>query len=127
MARAAALSPVPRQVRQNDEDYDWSNEIAKLPMPLLLGRFDIVFTNKTMHHVPDWWLALDEIKRVAAPPGFPSFRFAARHVEEDARTLTHEITSQGPGGGSTVITLAWWLQLYLIHVPNRNMHTGGTQ
>jgi SAM-dependent methyltransferase len=26
-----------------------------------------------MHHVPDWWLALDEIKRVVAPGGYVVF------------------------------------------------------
>src|SRR6185312_10568267 len=37
MARAAALSAVPRQIgRMMSEDYDWSADIAKLPMPVLL-------------------------------------------------------------------------------------------
>jgi ubiquinone/menaquinone biosynthesis C-methylase UbiE len=39
-------------------------------LPFDTARFDIVSTNKTMHHVPDWWLALDEIKRVVAPRGY---------------------------------------------------------
>jgi ubiquinone/menaquinone biosynthesis C-methylase UbiE len=39
-------------------------------LPFATGRFDIVATNKAMHHVPEWWLALDEIKRVVAPGGY---------------------------------------------------------
>ena len=42
-------------------------------LPFDTARFDIVATNKTMHHVPDWWLALDEIKRVVAPGGYVVF------------------------------------------------------
>ena len=42
-------------------------------LPFDTTRFDIVSTNKTMHHVPDWWLALDEIKRVVAPGGYVVF------------------------------------------------------
>ena len=42
-------------------------------LPFDSARFDIVATNKTMHHVPDWWLALDEIKRVVAPGGYVVF------------------------------------------------------
>jgi ubiquinone/menaquinone biosynthesis C-methylase UbiE len=42
-------------------------------LPFATARFDIVFTNKTMHHVPDWWVALDEIKRVVAPGGYLVF------------------------------------------------------
>jgi ubiquinone/menaquinone biosynthesis C-methylase UbiE len=42
-------------------------------LPFATAAFDIVSTNKTMHHVPEWWLALDEIKRVAAPGGYVVF------------------------------------------------------
>jgi ubiquinone/menaquinone biosynthesis C-methylase UbiE len=42
-------------------------------LPFDAARFDIVSTNKTMHHVPDWWLALDEITRVVAPGGYVVF------------------------------------------------------
>jgi ubiquinone/menaquinone biosynthesis C-methylase UbiE len=42
-------------------------------LPFATGRFHIVSTNKTMHHVPEWWLALDEIKRVVAPGGYIVF------------------------------------------------------
>jgi ubiquinone/menaquinone biosynthesis C-methylase UbiE len=42
-------------------------------LPFDTARFDIVSTNKTMHHVPDWWLALDEIKRVVARGGYVVF------------------------------------------------------
>jgi ubiquinone/menaquinone biosynthesis C-methylase UbiE len=42
-------------------------------LPFATARFDIVATNKTMHHVPEWWLALDEIKRVVAPGGYLVF------------------------------------------------------
>jgi ubiquinone/menaquinone biosynthesis C-methylase UbiE len=42
-------------------------------LPFDTARFDIVATNKTMHHVPDWWRALDEIKRVVARGGYVVF------------------------------------------------------
>ena len=42
-------------------------------LPFETARFDIVSTNKTLHHVPEWWLALDEIKRVVAPGGYVVF------------------------------------------------------
>lgn len=42
-------------------------------LPFATGRFDIVSTNKTLHHVPEWWLALDEITRVVAPGGYVVF------------------------------------------------------
>jgi ubiquinone/menaquinone biosynthesis C-methylase UbiE len=42
-------------------------------LPFDTGRFDIVSTNKTLHHVPEWWLALEEIKRVVAPGGYVVF------------------------------------------------------
>ena len=42
-------------------------------LPFATARFDIVSTNKTMHHVPEWWLALDEIRRVVAPGGYVIF------------------------------------------------------
>jgi ubiquinone/menaquinone biosynthesis C-methylase UbiE len=42
-------------------------------LPFALATFDIVSTNKTMHHVPEWWRALDEIKRVVAPGGYVVF------------------------------------------------------
>lgn len=42
-------------------------------LPFDTARFHIVATNKTMHHVPEWWLALDEIKRVVAPSGYVVF------------------------------------------------------
>jgi ubiquinone/menaquinone biosynthesis C-methylase UbiE len=41
---------------------------TQLPFPT--AGFNIVSTNKTMHHVPEWWVALDEIKRVVAPGGY---------------------------------------------------------
>ena len=44
---------------------------TELPFPT--GSFDIVATNKTMHHVPEWWLAVDEIKRVVALGGYVVF------------------------------------------------------
>jgi ubiquinone/menaquinone biosynthesis C-methylase UbiE len=42
-------------------------------LPFDTARFDIVSTNKTMHHVPDWGLAIGEIKRVVAPGGYVVF------------------------------------------------------
>ena len=44
---------------------------TELPFPT--AGFEIVSTNKTMHHVPEWRLALDEIKRVVAPGGYLVF------------------------------------------------------
>ena len=35
-------------------------------LPFATAGFDIVSSNKTMHHVAEWWQALDEIKRVVA-------------------------------------------------------------
>jgi len=45
--------------------------VTELPFPT--ASFDIVATNKTMHHVPQWRLALDEIQRVLAPGGYLVF------------------------------------------------------
>jgi ubiquinone/menaquinone biosynthesis C-methylase UbiE len=42
-------------------------------LPFDTAQFDIVSTNKALHHVPDWRLALDEIKRVVAPGGYVVF------------------------------------------------------
>jgi ubiquinone/menaquinone biosynthesis C-methylase UbiE len=42
-------------------------------LPFANASFDIVSTNKTMHHVPEWWLALDGIKRVVAPGRYVVF------------------------------------------------------
>jgi ubiquinone/menaquinone biosynthesis C-methylase UbiE len=42
-------------------------------LPFAAAAFDIVATNKTMHHVPEWWLAIDEVKRVVAPGRFVVF------------------------------------------------------
>ena len=42
-------------------------------LPFATASFDIVSSNKTMHHVPEWWLALDEIKRVVAPGRYVVF------------------------------------------------------
>jgi ubiquinone/menaquinone biosynthesis C-methylase UbiE len=39
-------------------------------LPFATAGFDIVSTNKTLHHVPEWRRALDEIKRVVAPNGY---------------------------------------------------------
>lgn len=51
----------------------WFVTASATHLPFDTGRFDIVSTNKTMHHVPAWWLALDEIKRVVAPGGYVVF------------------------------------------------------
>jgi ubiquinone/menaquinone biosynthesis C-methylase UbiE len=42
-------------------------------LPFAAAAFDIVSSNKTMHHVPEWRVALDEIKRVVAPDRFVVF------------------------------------------------------
>lgn len=42
-------------------------------LPFATASFDIVFTSKTMHHLPDWWRAMDEITRVAAHGGYIVF------------------------------------------------------
>jgi ubiquinone/menaquinone biosynthesis C-methylase UbiE len=44
---------------------------TELPFPT--AAFNIVSTSKTLHHVPEWWLALDEIKRVVARGGYVVF------------------------------------------------------
>lgn len=42
-------------------------------LPFDAGQFDIVFTNKALHHVPDWKLALNEVQRVVSPGGYVVF------------------------------------------------------
>jgi ubiquinone/menaquinone biosynthesis C-methylase UbiE len=42
-------------------------------LPFESAAFDIVFTNKAMHHVPEWRQAIDEMKRVVAPGGYVVF------------------------------------------------------
>jgi ubiquinone/menaquinone biosynthesis C-methylase UbiE len=39
-------------------------------LPFEDGRFDIVATNKTTHHVPQWSSALAEMRRVLKPQGY---------------------------------------------------------
>jgi ubiquinone/menaquinone biosynthesis C-methylase UbiE len=39
-------------------------------LPFGEGRFDIVATNKTTHHVPRWSLALAEMRRILKPHGY---------------------------------------------------------
>jgi ubiquinone/menaquinone biosynthesis C-methylase UbiE len=45
--------------------------VTQLPFPA--ASFDVVSTNKTLHHVPDWRVALEEIKRVVVPGGYVVF------------------------------------------------------
>ena len=42
-------------------------------LPFAVGRFDIVATNKALHHVSDGWRALDELRRVVASGGYLVF------------------------------------------------------
>jgi ubiquinone/menaquinone biosynthesis C-methylase UbiE len=42
-------------------------------LPFDTGHFDIVFTNKALHHVAGWEQAIEEIKRVTAPGGHVVF------------------------------------------------------
>jgi ubiquinone/menaquinone biosynthesis C-methylase UbiE len=42
-------------------------------LPFDAGRFDIVATNKLLHHVPDWRRALTELQRVVGPGGYLVF------------------------------------------------------
>jgi ubiquinone/menaquinone biosynthesis C-methylase UbiE len=42
-------------------------------LPFATAAFNIVSTSKTLHHVPEWWLALDEIKRVVVAGGYVVF------------------------------------------------------
>jgi ubiquinone/menaquinone biosynthesis C-methylase UbiE len=39
-------------------------------LPFDDGRFDLVSTNKTTHHVPDWSAAIVEMRRVLKPHGY---------------------------------------------------------
>ena len=88
-------------------------------LPFDTARFDIVATNKTMHHVPDWWLALDEIKRVVGPGGYvifadlnvpsalaPLLRLTAGHV---AGVFTRHDLDRGFSGLRGVHRNAGWL------------------
>jgi ubiquinone/menaquinone biosynthesis C-methylase UbiE len=61
-----------RRVAPNRTDVSFLAASAT-QLPFDTGGFDVVSTNRTMHHVPDWWLALDEIKRVVAPGGYVVF------------------------------------------------------
>jgi ubiquinone/menaquinone biosynthesis C-methylase UbiE len=38
-------------------------------LPLADGEYELVFTSKTTHHIPDWRLALEEMARVLKPEG----------------------------------------------------------
>jgi len=40
-----------------------------LQLPLPDGEFDLVYTNKTTHHIPDWPQALAQMARVLKPGG----------------------------------------------------------
>ena len=42
-------------------------------LPFATAVFDIVSTSKMLHHVPEWSLALDEVKRVVARGGYVVF------------------------------------------------------
>lgn len=42
-------------------------------LPFEDGEFDIVATNKVMHHIPDWERAFMELQRVLAPGGYLIF------------------------------------------------------
>jgi ubiquinone/menaquinone biosynthesis C-methylase UbiE len=61
-------------------------------LPFDAGHFDIVFTNKALHHVPEWQQAIEEIKRVTAPGGhvvFADLNVPAALAPLLRRTLGH--------------------------------------
>ena len=64
-------------------------------LPFESAQFHIVFTNKAMHHIPDWWLALDEIKRVVAPGGYVVF--ADLNVPSALAPLVRRIAGHAAG------------------------------
>ena len=44
-----------------------ASDATSLPFPD--GKFDLVYTNKTTHHIPDWERALEEMMRMLKPGG----------------------------------------------------------
>jgi ubiquinone/menaquinone biosynthesis C-methylase UbiE len=65
----AAQTELARRAASSRSDVSFVTASAT-QLPFATARFDIVSTNKTMHHVPDWWLAVEEIRRVVAPGGY---------------------------------------------------------
>jgi ubiquinone/menaquinone biosynthesis C-methylase UbiE len=43
-------------------------------LPFADGKFDVVATNKTTHHIPDWKAAVTEMARVVKPNGYLIYR-----------------------------------------------------
>lgn len=96
--RAAGVDVDPAQIELARRAADGRADVSFVAgsataLPFATAAFDVVSTNKALHHVPEWWLALDEIRRVAAPGGYvvfadlhvpsalaPLFRAAAGHV-----------------------------------------------
>ena len=68
----AAQIELARRAAGNRDDVSFVTASAT-QLPFETAQFDIVSTNKAMHHIPDWWRALDEIKRIVAPGGYVVF------------------------------------------------------
>jgi ubiquinone/menaquinone biosynthesis C-methylase UbiE len=88
-------------------------------LPFQTARFDIVSTSKTLHHVPDWSLALDEITRVVRPGGHVVFAdlsvppalapLLRRTVGRTAGVFTHRDLDRSFSGLRGVHRRAGWL------------------
>jgi len=95
-------------------------------LPFATAEFDIVFTNKAMHHVPEWRAALDEIKRVVAPGGYvvfadfnvppalaPLVRYA---VDRTAGVFTRDDLDRSFSGLRAIYRSAGWLHYEAVFV-----------
>lgn len=88
-------------------------------LPFTTGEFEIVATNKALHHVPEWRLAIDELKRIVAPGGYivfadlsvpttlaPLLRLAVGH---EAGIFSCRDLDRGFAGLRQVRRHSWWL------------------
>lgn len=71
----AGVDVDPEQSRLARQAAEGRRDVAFLPadathLPFEDGRFDIVATNKTTHHIPRWRQALGEMERVLRPGGY---------------------------------------------------------
>ena len=88
-------------------------------LPFDSGQFDIVFTNKALHHVPEWQQAIEELKRVIAPGGYVVFadlnvpaalaRLLRRTVGHAAGIFTRRDLDRGFSGLHDLHRNAHWL------------------
>lgn len=86
-------------------------DARRLPFPA--GTFDVVASNKTTHHIPDWERAFEEMTRVLAPGGYLIYcdftvpqRVAAagsRRIRELGWPTQESLRRLAGGAGLTVV------------------------